>query len=237
MTGPGEQRTETAGPARTVSGRDAKSTAPLRCAAFAVLSELVASPHEIDSRPSLREKIGTFAGLPYGAALDELLAGFVDTDLDKLKKEYSGLFEVGSGGPPVPIREDLQTGQRAGTREELVRFYNFFHYKLSEKFAWAPDHLSVQLEFMHFLCFSEATAETEVLSYQLAQADFTERHLVKWVPTLIEGVEAISSGSLYARVINTLGDFLAADFTWQQSTITVMEKDHGPADAGFRPGG
>ena len=209
---------------RRVSGRDTDVTGPIRCACYAVLSELTASPHDIDSRESLREKIGVAARLNYGAGLDAVLSEFVDTDLDTLKREYSGLFEVGSDGPPVPVREGLQTGQRAGTREELVRFYNFFNYALEEKFAWAPDHLSVQLEFMHVLCFREASNEDERLSYQLAQADFTERHLIKWVPRLLDGVRTISPGSLYARIIDTLNAFLASDYAWQNGTIFTKEE-------------
>jgi DMSO reductase family type II enzyme chaperone len=187
---------------------------------------LTASPHDIDPRQSLREKIGVAANLPYGEDLDKILTEFVEADLDVLKKEYSGLFEVGSDGPPVPIREDLQTGQRSGTREELVRFYNYFNYALEEKFAWAPDHLSVQLEFMHVLCFREVSDEDERLSYQLAQADFTARHLIKWVPQLLEGVESLSPGSLYARVIGTLNEFLASDYAWQNGTISASKGEN-----------
>jgi len=217
---------EAATPMRRVSGRDVDVTGPARCAGYAVLSELTASPHDIDPRQSLREKIGVAANLPYGEDLDKILAEFVEADLDVLKKEYSGLFEVGSDGPPVPIREDLQTGQRSGTREELVRFYNYFNYALEEKFAWAPDHLSVQLEFMHVLCFREVSDEDERLSYQLAQADFTARHLLKWVPRLLDGVESLSPGSLYARVIGTLNDFLAGDYAWQNGTISASEGEN-----------
>jgi DMSO reductase family type II enzyme chaperone len=209
-----------------VSGRDVDVTGPARCACYAVLSELTASPHDIDPRQSLREKIGVAANLPYGEDLDKILTEFVEADLDVLKKEYSGLFEVGSDGPPVPIREDLQTGQRSGTREELVRFYNYFNYALEEKFAWAPDHLSVQLEFMHVLCFREVSDEDERLSYQLAQADFTARHLIKWVPQLLEGVESLSPGSLYARVIGTLNEFLASDYAWQNGTISASKGEN-----------
>jgi DMSO reductase family type II enzyme chaperone len=210
-------------PIRAISDRDVELTAAPRCAAYAALSELVASPHEIDPRASLDEKIGAVSSLSYGVALNQLLETFVDTDLDILKKEYSGLFEVGSDGPPVPIREDLHTGQRSGTREELVRFYNFFNYKLAEKFAWAPDHLSVQLEFMHFLCFSEATMEKETASYQLAQFDFAERHLIKWLPALIGSVEAVAPGSMYARVVSTVGNFVTDDHAWQKGTIVGHE--------------
>jgi DMSO reductase family type II enzyme chaperone len=224
MTAEAPHPREPSAPLRRVSGRQVDVTGPLRCACFAALSELTASPHEIDPRASLRDRIGVAQNLSYGADLDALLIEFVDTELDALKKQYSGLFEVGSDGPPVPIREDLQTGQRSGTREELVRFYSYFNYGLEEKFAWAPDHLSVQLEFMHVLCFREASGEDGILSYQLAQADFTERHLIKWVPQLLTGVESLSPGSLYARVIGTLNDFLAADFAWQSGTISAPEE-------------
>ena len=210
---------------RSVSGRDVGRTAPLRCVCFAALSELTASPHEIDPHPALQEKVGVVSQLEYAHDLEELISAFIERDLNELKREYSGLFEVGSDGPPVPIREDLQTGQRGGTREQLVRFYNYFNYSLDEKFAWAPDHLSVQLEFMHVLCFREASTEDERLSFQLAQADFTERHLVKWVPRLLDGVESISPESLYARVIRTLNEFLVSDFAWQKGTVSEREED------------
>jgi len=210
-------------PTRCVANRETETTAPLRCACYSALSELLASPHDLDPRPSLREKIGVAAGLPYGGALDELLAEFVAVDLTTLKREYSGLFEVGNDGAPVPIREDLQTGQRAGTREDLVRFYNFFKYSLDEKYAWAPDHLSVELEFMHFLCYREATADQDALSYQLGQFDFAERHLVRWVPELAQGVARVASDSIYRRVIDAAEQFLSADHAWQCATISAQD--------------
>jgi DMSO reductase family type II enzyme chaperone len=223
MTAQGDKVEESATVSRTVSGREVERTAPLRCACYAALSELTASPHEVDPRPGLREKAGALSGLDYAKDLEKLIAVFVEHDLDDLKREYSALFEVGSDGPPVPIREDLQTGQRSGTREGLVRFYNYFNYSLSEKFAWAPDHLSVQLEFMHFLCFQEASAESDALSYQLAQADFLQRHPLKWVPKLTVGVEATSPGSLYSGVVRTANAFLTRDSEWQSSTISTHE--------------
>ena len=188
---------------------------------------MTASPHEIDPRPALREKIGVISELEYARDLEDLLSVFVERELDDLKREYSGLFEVGSDGPPVPIREDLQTGQRGGTREDLVRFYNYFNYSLAEKFAWAPDHLSVQLEFMHFLCFREASADDNALSYQLAQADFTQRHLLKWVPKFAASVEVNRPDSLYNGVVQLLNDFLSRDYAWQNRTITTTEETDG----------
>jgi DMSO reductase family type II enzyme chaperone len=212
---------------RQVINRDRARTAPLRCASYAALSELSASPHELDPRPSLREKIGVGKTLEYAAGLDELLGEVAGADLGRLKSEYSSLFEVGSQGPPVPIREDLQTGQRGGTREDIVRFYNFFGYQLADKFAWAPDHLSVELEFVHFLCYQEAAAATDddAISFQLAQVDFTERHLQRWLPGFAAGVGEHAAVSLYRRVISVLADFVVGDFVWQNSTISVAGEE------------
>jgi len=209
-------------PGRIVKGRQAAETSGLRCLCYAACSELVASPHELDPRSALRARIGLGETVPHASHLDPLLAEVSGADLARLRSEYSGMFEVGSQGPPVPIREDLQTGQRAGTREEVVRFYEYFGYVLDEKFAWQPDHLSVELEFMHYLCFREAEAGTEAdaLSFQLAQADFSERHLAAWLPQLADNADKLATGALYARVVGAVRDFVMADSEWQMATIT-----------------
>lgn len=211
-------------PTRSVVGRDATTTAALRCLCYAACSDLVASPHEVDPRPALQSRIGAGEAVPYGAALDPLLAELGRAGLDVLRRQYSGLFEVGSEGPPAPIREDLHMNQRAGIREEIVRFYDYFGYVLADRFAWQPDHLSVELEFMHYLCYRESRSATagddaDALSFQLAQVDFTERHLARWLPLLADSVNRVAAGSLYGRVVGVLRDFVLADLDWQQGTI------------------
>jgi DMSO reductase family type II enzyme chaperone len=224
-------------PARTVSGRQVADTAAPRCLCYAACSELLASPHEVDPRPALRERAGLGGTLPYAGALEPLFAEVCAADLGRLQAEYSGLFEVGSQGPPAPIREDLQTGQRAGIREEVVRFYDYFGYVLDARFAWQPDHLSVQLEFMHYLCYREAQAGEgpEALSFQLAQADFAARHLVTWVPQLAANVDRIAAGSLYARAVAAVRDFIRADAAWQAVTISSPPDEAGPGRGGVQP--
>lgn len=211
-------------PGRKVHSRDVDATAPGRCACYAAWSELTASPHDLDPRPGLREKLGAWNALPQAGVLDTLVTEFVNTELDVLKRQYSSLFEVGSDGPPVPIREDLQTGQRAGTREDLVRFYDFFGYSLAERFAWAPDHLSVELEFMHFLCYGEAATEDEPEPYQFAQLDFAERHLVRWLPDFADQVAKAAGDSIYSRITVALKDFVLADYDWQSGTISLVDE-------------
>ncbi len=211
------------GISRTVSGRELEKTAAARCACYSAFSDLLASPHEIDSRASCRDKIGIGRLVPYADGLDDIMRELVSAEPLHLKSEYSRLFEVGDQGAPAPIREDLMTGQKAGVREEIVRFYDFFGYALEEGFAWAPDHLSVELEFMHFLCFRESQADKDVLSSQLAQVDFTERHLCNWVPALRERVEELAPGTLYCRAVTALSSFLGKDLAWQRQTINTVK--------------
>lgn len=207
-------------PDRRVTGRDDREFAQLRCAAYGACSELVASPHDLDPRDGLRARLGIGDVLGTARALDAVMAELVARDVGDLRREYSGLFEVGSDGPPVPIREDLNTGQHAGTREDLVRFYDFFGYALAERFAWAPDHLSVELEFMHFLCYGEASAEDAAAAapFQLAQFDFATRHFA-WLDGWSRSVAKLSPDSLYARVASAVARFAGDDLDWQRGTI------------------
>ncbi|HJP05037.1 MAG: molecular chaperone TorD family protein [Gammaproteobacteria bacterium] len=205
-----------------VAARDASAHAPGRCVMYALSSDLAASP--FDAQPAVAGSEIDIAGLrlPYQLpGFQELLDEWRTADRDELKREYSGLFEVGSDGPPVPIREDLHRNQPAGVREDIVRFFDFFRYGLKENFAWAPDHLSIELEFMHFLTYQEAehAGSDDARSFQLAQHDFAERHLCNWVPELVERIRLQDPDSFYVRVIAAVSEFLQQDFEWQQSTI------------------
>jgi DMSO reductase family type II enzyme chaperone len=219
------QSATTPGGERSVSGRDHEAT-PARCVMYVLFSDLMASPFDAEPVMAGQPVDLDALGLPYEVTnLQALLEEWRTADRDELRRVYSSLFEVGSDGPPVPIREDLHKDQPAGLREDIVRFYDFFGYGLQESFAWAPDHLSVELEFMHFLCFRElqmlesAADEADPLSYQLAQFDFAERHLCDWVPELATKVLQQNADGLYGRLLGALSEFLVKDYEWQAATI------------------
>jgi len=223
-----DQTQQAAEPDRTINdARQAAETAPGRCVMYALFSDVAASP--FDAEPAVDVQLLNVGdlNLPYELTnLEQLLQDWQGQDPEQLKREYSGLFEVGSDGPPVPIREDLHLNQPAGVREDIVRFYEYFGYGLSEKFAWAPDHLSVELEFMHFLCFQEVDALNDgeqdsnmALSFQLAQSDFSQRHLCNWVSGLAHKVVEQQPESIYAKLLAAMSEFVVKDFQWQQATI------------------
>ncbi len=204
---------------RSVEDRGNAEGARARGQMYALFSDLISSP--FDAEPAIAPDFDFDAlAFPYDVAdFSALVAEWCGADTTVLKREYSALFEVGSDGPPVPIREDLHLQQPAGVREDIVRFYEFFGYQLAEKFAWAPDHLSLELEFMYFLAFQEASGQGDTLSYQLGQHDFAERHLQNWVSELADRVRKQQPDSIYARILDAMSHFVSVDFAWQDGTI------------------
>ena len=73
--------------------------------------------------------------------------------------------------------------------EELVRYYEHFGLRRKED-AELPDHISVELEFMHFLCELEHHAllnGQEIVSVKNAQRDFIDRHVKRLLQGLLQG--------------------------------------------------
>jgi len=198
--------------------RSPENTAIFRSQGYELFSLLLSSPHDLDTKNKLNGIAGT-TGLPYSLDLSDLMNEFSQQDLVELKKQYSGLFEVGNDGPPAPIREDLFMLQPAGLREDLIRFYDYFGYTLSEKYQWQMDHLSIELEFMYVLCFQEHNSTEDRLSYQLAQLDFSTRHLINWVPNFQKTLKRISSDDMYTKIVVELNKFIEDDIEWQLGTI------------------
>jgi len=136
-------------------------------------------------------------------------AGATDDDL---AVEYTRLFDVGTGGPPCPLYGGLYSGARMQTMEECVRFYNHFGLTLAEAPRELPDHISTQLEFLHFLAFREAEAWRDGRDpgpWQRAGRDFVERHPGRWVPQLRERLAKQNPLPFFSALVDRLERFLA----------------------------
>jgi DMSO reductase family type II enzyme chaperone len=133
---------------------------------------------------------------------------------DDLAVEFTRLFDVGTGAPPCPLHGGLYGGARMKTMEEAVRFYNFFDLTLSEEPRELPDHLTTQLEFLHFLAFREAQtleAGADAGSWQRAQRDFLGRHPGRWVPQLRARLEKEEPMPFFLELVVRLAAFLESD--------------------------
>jgi DMSO reductase family type II enzyme chaperone len=133
---------------------------------------------------------------------------------EDLAVEYTRLFDVGASGPPCPLYGGLYAGARMKTMEETVRFYNHFGLTLSDQPREMPDHITTELEFLHFLAFREAEAlqgGEDPGPFRRAQRDFATRHPGRWVPQLRERVEDQDPMPFFRELVCQLERFLAND--------------------------
>ena len=143
-------------------------------------------------------------------------------DHRELQSEYIRLFDVGTPRPPCPLYGGEYKKGRKGTMEELIRFYNYFGLRPSPCSRDMPDHITIELEFMHFLTFREVTAlhhQQDRASYLRAERDFLERHLCAWVPRLGERVSRQQPHPFYAALAGLAEAFLAADLRYLQGVL------------------
>jgi DMSO reductase family type II enzyme chaperone len=166
------------------------------------------------------------AALPYSFALaDEEIERQQLGEVaghQELQSEYIRLFDVGTPRPPCPLYGGEYKKGRKGTMEELIRFYNYFGLRPSSRSRDMPDHITIELEFMHFLIFREVTAlhhRQDRTSYLRAERDFLERQLCAWVPRLVERLGRQQPQPFYAALARLADAFLAADLRYLQSVL------------------
>ena len=184
----------------------------------ALFSRLAGSPHDWDAQ-TIAECLELIAAVrrceTVPGGVDALAAAFAAATaggLDALARRYSALFEVGTPEPPLPIREELAATAAAGSKEEVVRFYDLFGYEVEPRFAWAPDHLGVLLEFLAWLAGAESVAAAaDAPSYALAQRDVLDRHVRHWLPGLAAEVCARDADGPYAAIFAALERYVAAE--------------------------
>ncbi|HSP98900.1 MAG TPA: molecular chaperone TorD family protein [Candidatus Dormibacteraeota bacterium] len=155
-------------------------------------------------------------GLPHGLGdFERLRIQDADGSYVDFESEYIRLFDLGPAGPPCPLYGGLYGGRdRMKVMEDATRFYNFFHLRLSSERRELPDHITTELEFLHYLTFREAQvceAGGHAGSLWRAERDFLARHLCKWVPALCARVEKHATLPFFPALAGFAARFLDRD--------------------------
>lgn len=135
----------------------------------------------------------------------------------ELGRTYTALFDAVGGRPQVSILEQRHEGSPPEQQlwEELLRFYRFFGLDFSTGGARErPDHLLMELEFMHYLTFLEAGASDSADDLRRGQIDFLERHLARWLPGLRVALAETDEAEPYDVLIDAVSRFVGADCTY-----------------------
>lgn len=151
---------------------------------------------------------------------------------EELQVEYTRLFDAGVSGPACSLHEGAHRPSRMGVLEELVRFYSYFGLGRAEQPNDLPDHLSTQLEFLHWLSHSEAVLcqdGFDPADYRRAQRDFLIHHPGKWLPKLTSQLAARNAADYYIELAGLLLAFINHDMQHKMSQVGRGKQDVGIA--------
>ena len=188
-------------------------------------SEGVESGEFLDRIKAITSNLPFEFSLPDG---DALTGKEIEQDLEgTLGSEYIRLFDLGvKGKPPCPLYEGNYRSGRKGIMEDLVRFYNHFGLTLSREDWELPDHLTTELEFIHYLSFKELLAirsQEDPLPYIRAQRDFLSRHPAVWFPVFREKLQKNSPIRFYEKLVEVTEVFILLDQNHLKDIIDKAE--------------
>ncbi len=139
-----------------------------------------------------------------------------DAPLPELQATYRRTFGTAGSlcyeteyGLPHEYRQSQEMADIAG-------FYRAFGFNLGGEVRERPDHVAVELEFMHILALKEAYAlETDIPEHVEicadAQGKFLQDHLGCWVNLFAQSVAHNAPDSLFVALAQFAADFVQAD--------------------------
>ena len=126
--------------------------------------------------------------------------------------DYNDAFDPSINDGGCSLREGAHVeDDQSALFEELMRFYEFFGLARGEG-AEMPDHLSVELEFMHYMTHLESLSSgspDDIASIRRAQQDFLTRHLKRLMRGLQAGFNSRNPQCI--QLLTTCEEFIASE--------------------------
>lgn len=154
----------------------------------------------------------------------ECLENDIPKDPKKLEEEYTSIFLKNIS----PYETEYYTEQKmqfAKTRElaDIAGFYLAFGLEVSDKQRDRVDHISTELEFMHFLTLKEAIAQSNgnVEGEDIcvsAEKKFLIDHLGRWIEDFSKEIKK-SKNKFYAPLAEMIRQFVSLDSNYVQNKI------------------
>ena len=115
----------------------------------------------------------------------------------KIEDEYVALFGHTAQGSCPPFELEYSDGdndiKKPHELSDIAAFYRAAGLKLSGRAKERVDFVSIEMEFMNFLCFKQSFAEEKsnsglVDACKALQAKFLQDHLARWMPAFTRRV-------------------------------------------------
>lgn len=124
---------------------------------------------------------------------------------------------------------------------DIAGFYRAFGFNLGGAKRERPDHIAVELEFMHILALKEAYAlETGIPEHleicQAAQAKFLQDHVGRWIGLFAQSVAHNAPDSPYVALAHFAAAFVRADAARLDVRLDapqLSDVQHTPFDPDF----
>ncbi len=209
--------------------RETVSLLPLRQMAYKLFAGLFLYPERgrlerIQSAAGEILSSTVWQGYPFSSSLENLLNGIADLALEEERRaivnEYNRLFLIRPKAPPHETYYTDTDGQFRGLMTaDLVDEYRQAGLMTSPELNELPDHVSVEMEFLYFLCNQELQALAagrvqDAERYRQSQCAFLEAHLARWFPKLVRRVKDAQPEHLYHLVLQAAYDFLLHELNY-----------------------
>ncbi|SMB98475.1 chaperone TorD involved in molybdoenzyme TorA maturation [Thermanaeromonas toyohensis ToBE] len=142
----------------------------------------------------------------------------------KLRQDYIHLF-IGPGTVKAPPWESVyRSPDRLLFGEETLavrKFYQSFGVTIKNLYREPDDHLSLELEFMAWLCAQalEGLSRGEWKRYLEGQQKFLREHLLMWVPAFTKDMENNAETAFFQGLANFTRGFLLQDLEEVQAVL------------------
>ena len=197
------------------------STDIARAATYKLLAECYYPPGEA-TREHVRQLSRSTRELcsPAAEAADRMEAALQsDESFDELAIDHARLFVGPFALLAPPYGSVYLEGERRLMGDSTLAVgecYQEVGLELAAGFNGTPDHIAVELEFMHFLVVKELDALAggnldRAQNFWQKQRAFLERHLAAWVPDFSRSVEEQAQTIFYKSLAETTRTFIESD--------------------------
>lgn len=201
-----------------------------RARIYSILASLYSKPADDPEFEVFKHWRDTEADLPEGSFPIEIDRGlekikaWLEADCSqplherkvKLQSEFIRLFRgLRRGTSPPPPYESVYVddGVLYGVSTDRVGSkYRQFNLKIES--GEPPDHITLELDFMRFLCEKEAKARGSnqaVRNWLEEQNEFLHKHLVQWLPVFCESIRKSCESRFYSGVADLTEGWILCD--------------------------
>ncbi|TLY29306.1 MAG: molecular chaperone TorD family protein [Nitrospirae bacterium] len=205
-----------------------------------------------DSRSALESLSGTLEGIggeraklkltalskPIDQIENWIAAECVNWQLSDLQAEHRRVFSnvITLDCPPYEtLFGNDHVFAQAHVMGDIAGFYKAFGVELSRDIHERMDHLSVELEFMHFLAYKESYArchdgadKTQIVVD--AQKKFVKDHIGRWVPLFSRMLAKKAEFGIFRHMADLLSEWIDFDQAyWGVTPQPYSETDYRPA--------